>query len=257
MASSRTTAIATALLLLVCWNLVAQEKKVDPPKEGESKQTIEGTVIKVVDGNTVTVQPEGQRKIVTIRLIGMDAPKKATRDMEGQEPWGVRAQQYLSLQITRKKVKIEFDVVVPTPDGKATWGYVWLGDKLMNEDMLAAGHAVLATQPPNVKYVERLQEAQRTAREGKKNIWNPDEPLPEEPAKFVATKQKIEDERKEIETDLRLPAFVEGCVVANKATKKYHLPGGRYYESSKESKNAIFFKNAEDARKAGYEPSSR
>jgi hypothetical protein len=54
-----------------------------------------------------------------------------------------------------------------------------------------------------------------------------------------------------------LARFVEGCVIGNKATKKYHVPGGRYYESSKSSKNAVFFKNAKDAEKAGYEASKR
>jgi endonuclease G len=54
-----------------------------------------------------------------------------------------------------------------------------------------------------------------------------------------------------------LAAFKEGCVIGNKATKKYHLPGGRYYESSKTSKNAVFFRTEADAKKAGYEASKR
>jgi len=32
---------------------------------------------------------------------------------------------------------------------------------------------------------------------------------------------------------------------------------GRYYESSKSSKNAVFFRNEEDAKKAGYTKSLR
>jgi endonuclease G len=54
-----------------------------------------------------------------------------------------------------------------------------------------------------------------------------------------------------------LPAFEEGCIVANKRSRKYHLPGGRYYETGKKSGNAVFFKTAQDARKAGYEPAAR
>src|SRR5262249_40619582 len=56
---------------------------------------------------------------------------------------------------------------------------------------------------------------------------------------------------------LELPAFVEGRVIGNKDSKKYHLAGGRYYESSKTSKNAVFFRNEEDAKKAGYTKSAR
>ena len=54
-----------------------------------------------------------------------------------------------------------------------------------------------------------------------------------------------------------LPAFNEGCVIGNKSTKKYHVPGGRYYESSRTSKNAVCFKNSKDAEAAGYTASKR
>jgi hypothetical protein len=37
-------------------------------------------------------------------------------------------------------------------------------------------------------------------------------------------------------------------VIGNLRTKKYHVPGGRYYESSKASKKAVFFRTAEDAK---------
>jgi micrococcal nuclease len=56
---------------------------------------------------------------------------------------------------------------------------------------------------------------------------------------------------------LELAGFEKGCVVANRATKKYHLPGGRYYESGKKSKNAVFFRTEEDAKKAGYTAAKR
>jgi len=56
---------------------------------------------------------------------------------------------------------------------------------------------------------------------------------------------------------LELPAFVQGCLLATTQSKKYHLPGGRYYESGKESKHAVFFKTEEDAQKAGYTRSLR
>ena len=54
-----------------------------------------------------------------------------------------------------------------------------------------------------------------------------------------------------------LPAFKAGCVVANRRSKVYHLPGGRYYESGQKSKDAVFFKTAKDAEAAGYRASKR
>jgi endonuclease G len=46
--------------------------------------------------------------------------------------------------------------------------------------------------------------------------------------------------------------FVEGCVIGNSKSKIFHVPGGAFYERAKESPNAIFFRNAEAAKKAGY-----
>jgi endonuclease G len=54
-----------------------------------------------------------------------------------------------------------------------------------------------------------------------------------------------------------LPAFEKGCIIGNKSTKIFHVPGGSGYERAKESKNAIFFSTAKDAEKAGYRASKR
>jgi endonuclease G len=73
--------------------------------------------------------------------------------------------------------------------------------------------------------------------------------------------------RPEIATELKarkgdrkggtLPEFQEGCVIGNSRSKVYHVPGGRYYEQARKSPAAVFFKTAEDARKAGYRPPRR
>ena len=190
--------------------------------------------------------------------IGLLAPVKATREHDGQEPWGTRAQQYLAVELVREDVRVEFDVVKSEPGQASVWGYVWKpgdgGDVLVNETLLKDGHAVLDTRVPNVKYADRLRDAQRAAREGGKGIWNPADPLTESPAEYAA-KQKAEGEAgPDAKT---LAAFVTGCIVGNKKTKKYHVPGGQYYESGKASANAVFFADEATAVKAGYVRSAK
>jgi hypothetical protein len=124
-------------------------------------------------------------------------------------------------------------------------------DQLVNELILAGGHAVLDTRVPNVKYVERLTAAQKAAREGKKNIWDEKEPLTESPAEYA---KKAAEKKPDVGA---LEKWEAGCVIGNKKTKKYHVVGGQYYESSKTSDNAVFFKTEDDAKKAGYEKSAR
>jgi micrococcal nuclease len=245
--------VAVVVLLVALGNLWRRSRdrppEIAPPPVVTPALT--GTVIHALDGDSLTVQPTGEHRMVTIHLIGLEAPRKATRDREGQEPWGTRAQQFVTLLVTRKEVRVEFDVLVPTEGGKSSWGYVWFGDRLLNEEVLKAGHAVLATRPPNVRYVERLMQAQAEARENGRNIWNPSEPLPEPPDKFVASTPKPAGDGE------TLPAFVEGCVVGNAKSKKYHVPGGQYYNTAKTSEHAVFFRTAEDARKAGYTAAAR
>ncbi|MFO0826196.1 MAG: hypothetical protein U0792_24275 [Gemmataceae bacterium] len=105
------------------------------------------------------------------------------------------------------------------------WGYVWLRDgqdeELVNETVLAEGHAVLDTRVPNVKYVERLTAACWKAREAGKNIWNTMEPLPETPAEYV----KKNAEAAAVAT----PSNIRGGVDWEQQPKKYHVPGGQYW----------------------------
>ncbi len=241
------------LLVLVSPALASAQAK--PPV---ATADLTGTVVKVVDGQTVQVQLGEQHRPIIIRLIGLEAPAKASRDRDGQEPWGTRAQQSLSLLLTRNVVRVEFDVQIPvSSDNTQRWGYVWLDKQLVNEEMLRTGNAILATQVPNVKYVERLQAAQKQARTKERGVWNPKEPLPEPPSTFHARQKGKTTEEKGREEGLTLAGWEKGCIIGNKSTKKYHLPTGRYYEQMKTSQHAIFFRTEADAKKAGYGAASK
>lgn len=213
-------------------------------------------VIQVLDGDSIKIRREGKREMEIVSLIGIEAPEISHRESAGQEPFGTLSQQYLSVAITRKVVRIEQDVQTTSPSGQ-TLGYIWLGDRLLNEEMVKQGLALLATAPPNVKYVERFQQAQTVAREAKKGIWNPDNPLTQSPSDFRAGKREVSVAKAENEAQYELPEFVEGCVVGNRLTKKYHIPSGRFYQQAKESRSHVYFRTPEDAEKAGYQRSKR
>jgi hypothetical protein len=65
-----------------------------------------------------------------------------------------------------------------------------------------------------------------------------------------APKEKAKKKGKR--SELELAGFVEGCVIGNRESRKYHAPGSRGYAAARKSKNAVFFRNAQDAEKAGY-----
>jgi micrococcal nuclease len=117
-------------------------------------------VSRVLDGDTFYCR-DGQR----VRLTGVDSPER------GQRPFGGEARlALLKLLPPGSAVVLQRDVA-PTDRYGRVLAYVWAGPTLVNEAMVQNGWAVLYTVPPNVKYAERLERAQKEARAGGKGLW--------------------------------------------------------------------------------------
>jgi len=126
----------------------------------------EVVVVNVVDGDTIRVRYQGA--IESVRFLGIDAPE------HDQEEWGERATNRLkSLVPPGSVVVLEFDVQKRDKYNRLL-GYVFTKDGVfVNEIMLKEGLAMLYTFPPNVKYVDRLRNAQTLARGNNVGIWGP------------------------------------------------------------------------------------
>jgi micrococcal nuclease len=125
------------------------------------------TVTRVVDGDTIHVDLDGVD--TTIRLIGIDTPERDgpyTHD----ECFGRKASAYTERLLAGRAVQLEFDVE-RTDRYDRTLAYVWLNGRLFDERIIADGYAVVATFPPNLKYVDRFLAAQREARDSGRGLW--------------------------------------------------------------------------------------
>jgi micrococcal nuclease len=117
-------------------------------------------VARVGDGDTFTCR-DGRR----VRLIGVDSPELA----QG-EP-GRQARAALSrLAPPGTSVRLEADVTPRDRYGREL-AHVWNGSRLVNEALVLEGWAMLYTVPPNVKYADRLERAQRKARAARAGMW--------------------------------------------------------------------------------------
>jgi micrococcal nuclease len=68
-------------------------------------------------------------------------------------------------------ITIELDVQERDRYGRIL-GYVYLSNgKMLNEEIVKAGYAVIMTIPPNVKYKERFLKAYQEARKSKRGLW--------------------------------------------------------------------------------------
>lgn len=138
------------------------------------------TVTKVHDGDTVSIIIGNAEE--KVRLIGVDAPEL------GQEPWGKRARRKLQemMRKTDRTVKVEFDVEERDKYGRLL-AYLWTKDgRLINEEMIKSGYAIVYTVPPNVRYVDRLRQAQNMALKRRVGIWG-EKGLEERPSDYRKT----------------------------------------------------------------------
>jgi micrococcal nuclease len=160
------------LFALVACGPIGSTLEEDTPRPGAGNLKDRGpvvTVSRVVDGDTVEVSPAVDG-LTEVRLIGVDTPETSHPTYE-EQPYGQQAKEFTTSRLEGERVALELDVEKVDPYGRFL-AYVWLPNHSMfNDVLLKEGYAQMATFPPNVKYVERFQEAQREAREANRGLW--------------------------------------------------------------------------------------
>ncbi|MCX8031934.1 MAG: thermonuclease family protein [Thermoleophilia bacterium] len=121
-----------------------------------------GRVLEVVDGDTLVVAVKGVGN-EKVRLIGIDAPER-------DERFYTESKRELARLVSGKTVGLETDVEERDRYGRLL-AYVWLGDVLVNAELVRSGVVTLYTIPPNVRYVELLEAAQEEAQAAGRGMW--------------------------------------------------------------------------------------
>jgi micrococcal nuclease len=142
---------------LMLWLAITASGSLAPAQQPGTSCVIK----RISDGDTFRCA-DGRR----VRLIGIDSPETE------QEPYGEAARQALGQRIPlHTVVRLETDVAPLDRYGRVL-AYVWVGARLINETMVHDGWALLYTVPPNVRYVERLAQAQTWARANGAGLWS-------------------------------------------------------------------------------------
>jgi micrococcal nuclease len=123
-------------------------------------------VVRVVDGDTILFAPD-----VRVRLIGVDAPESVKPD-HPVEPWGPEASDFTRQFLSGGTARLEYDRERTDSYGR-TLAYVWVGDRMLNEELLRAG---LARWERHFNYAseikQRFRAAQEEARRERRGIWS-------------------------------------------------------------------------------------
>lgn len=133
-------------------------------------ETIEGKVVAVLDGDTVTVL-DSRNSQHRIRLAGIDAPEKA-------QPFGMKSKYHLSNLIFGQQVNVNAQ---GTDKYGRTIGIIFVGGVDANLEQVKAGLAwhykqYQKTQSPGDRIA--YSQAEQRAREERLGLWSEANPVP-------------------------------------------------------------------------------
>ncbi|MGE5254470.1 MAG: thermonuclease family protein [Planctomycetaceae bacterium] len=214
-----------------------------------------GQVIKVFDGDTLLVRINGHEEFIRLREI--DAPEIASRKQKGQEPWGRKAREFALSRLKPREVRLETE----NRDERDAYGrllaYVFVGESLLNREMVESGNAFFYRGPVRGRYAALLEHAEEMARIREVGVWDRKNGLKKHPKDFRARHHRDDGLFSSTPRGKtgKSGSFQENPVpkdkiVEDKRTRVYHLPGSPS-AMRVSAKNRVFFDSAENAEKAG------
>jgi micrococcal nuclease len=130
-------------------------------------QTLTAVVLRVVDGDTIYVNLAGRDE--KVRYIGMDTPE-VHHPRRGEEPGGREAARLNRQLVEGRTVRLELDVQHRDRYGRLL-AYVYVGDVMVNAELVRRGYAQAMTVPPNVRHASLFLKREREAREAGRGLW--------------------------------------------------------------------------------------
>jgi endonuclease YncB( thermonuclease family) len=126
-------------------------------------ETIQGLVVKIADGDTLTLLTGSNEKI-KVRLAGIDTPER-------KQPFGSEAKQALSKLVFQKKALIE----VETKDRYGrTVGIVFVDGQNINYELVRQGMAWVYRKYTNDEILYELEAQAKTKKTG---LWADAKPI--------------------------------------------------------------------------------
>jgi len=136
-------------------------------------RTVEGTVSKVSDGDTVQViTPEGTK--LRVRLYGCDAPetekinRKTWQISKPGQPYGEESLHALQSKVYKKKVRLD---IIDIDRYRRMVSVIWLGNRNINLEMVREGYAEAYREYLKGPSRSQFINAERQAMAERNGIW--------------------------------------------------------------------------------------
>lgn len=216
------------------------EPSTSAPSPGDAARIV---VRRAVDGDTIELE-SGE----TVRYIGVDAPE-SVHPRKPLECFGVESAKKNAELVESKAVRLERDVSERDRYGRLL-RYVYIGEMFVNEELIRQGFAYAVTYPPDVRYQERLREAERDARAAGRGLWSG---CGRQPEVLSATAPPAAAPAPLPSPDMTGVCAIKGNIAAS-GEKIYHVPGCGSYEKTKidAARGERTFCSESDALAAGW-----
>ncbi|MCW4466230.1 thermonuclease family protein [Glutamicibacter sp. MNS18] len=175
-----------------------------PPKDSR------GTIVKVIDGDTVDMRIAGE--MTRVRLLNIDTPETVHPNME-VECLGPEASNYLkSLLSPGDKVKLEYDIERTDRYGRTLAG-VYKDDSLVNADIAAAGLGIAVKYEPNTRFYPEVLAAEQGAHGNAFGLFNAETECTL-PAQFTEALEELEQVPEALSGDIAEAGSLAGQAAA-------------------------------------------
>jgi micrococcal nuclease len=203
-------------------------------------------VTRVIDGDTIEI--EGSEYV---RYIGIDAPET----VDPRKPvqcFGVEASKKNKELVEGKMVRLEKDITERDKYNRLL-RYVWLGDALVNLELVAEGFAKSYSYPPDIKYQAQIVAAEEKAREDKLGLWTVCVSATTPATSTAAAEPALASSSPAQVSVPHLACVIKGNISAS-GEKIYHPPGcGSYSKTTiDESRGERWFCSESEAQSAGW-----
>ncbi|MCB0216035.1 MAG: thermonuclease family protein [Caldilineae bacterium] len=138
-----------------------------PPADAERARVRE-----VIDGDTLVLDG-GEH----LRILGVDTPETRHPELDGPQALGPEASARLKHLVEGREVRLEREAQDRDHYGRLL-RHVWLGRRLIAEQLLEEGLAWRLVLPPNTGHAERLARAEARARAAGRGLWGLPRPTP-------------------------------------------------------------------------------
>ena len=231
----------------------------------EAREPLTGRVVRVMDGDTIAVRVD--KRVLTVRYIGTNT-RDARMPADSLDAGPTEAAEFNRALVLGQTVRLEMDAQEKDAQGRLL-AYVYVGDLMVNAELVANGYAEVVITKPNVLHEELLQHLQRQARLLKVGRWRDSPYVGREPgSRRAATPPKPSAAAGDPKTTPSGRSFgtvdrpgavphdawtcpishpVKGAANPN-GERLYHLPGGEAYAKTQPER---CYANAEEAREDG------